>query len=143
MTTLPVPPRSALVDPSTGQLTREWVRFFDDLRRAIVSGLDDSVGGRLDALESDAVFAGGDGGGGGGNSYNDAPVRGRLEALETEALFPASSGAGDLAELRARMALLESLGEQRDLEVAMLPDAAGQVARLRARLADLETDNLF
>lgn len=143
MTTLPDPPRSALVDPQSGLLTREWVRFFDDLRRAIVSGLDDSVGGRLDALEGDALFDGADGSGGSSSSYNDAVLRGRVEAVETELLFPLSSSGGEGAELAARMALLEATAVDRELEAAFVPDAAAAVALLRARLADLETEGAF
>jgi hypothetical protein len=52
MTTLPEVPRAPVLDQRTGQMSREWVRFFDDLRKALLSSLDDAVGGRLDALEA-------------------------------------------------------------------------------------------
>lgn len=143
MTTLPDPPRSALVDASTGLLTREWVLFFDALRRSIISGLDDSVGGRLDALEGDALFNGADGSGGSGSSFNDTVLRGRLDALELDLLFPASSSGDVDAAVQARLAGLEDAGADRDLEAAMLPDPAAALALLRARLVDLETEGAF
>ena len=86
-TTLPDPPRTALVDVRTGGLTREWVLLFDALRRAIVSGLDDAVGGRLDALEADAIFGGTSTDSGAGSDYNDAAVRDRLDGIETELIW--------------------------------------------------------
>lgn len=137
MTTLPEPPRTPLVEPGSSMLSRPWVVFFDQLRRVITSGLDDAVGGRLDALEADAVFDGSDSSGG-GTSYNDATLRGRLDAIETEILFPAPSSGTDDAELTARMALLEQSAEEEAVAAIMAPDPAAAVALLRSRVAAVE-----
>lgn len=162
MTTLPEPPRTGLVDPRTGQLTREWVRFFDELRKAIVASLDEGVGGRLDRLELDTLFSS-DGGGGasGGSSYNDTTVRTRLDAIETEMLFlngtpppqdyqtgQDSTGDWELDPLFSSLndGTVQRLARAvRDLETAqaMATDAAGVIAALAHRLGDLETQTLF
>lgn len=162
MTTLPEPPRTGLVDPRTGQLTREWVRFFDELRKAIVASLDEGVGGRLSALEMDTLFSNeGGGSSSGGSSYNDTTVQARLGAIETEMLFlngqppqpsdqTGQASTGDW-ELDAAFSSLNAGAIQRlqkavrDLELAqaMATDAAGVIAALAYRLTDLETETLF
>jgi hypothetical protein len=162
MTTLPEPPRTGLVDPRTGQLTREWVRFFDELRKAIIASLDEGVGGRLDRLELDTLFSGdGAGGGGSGGSYNDTTVQARLGAIETELLFTngfpppqdyqtGQDSMGDW-ELDAVLTpfpdgILQRLAKAvYDLETAQAfaTDAAGRIAALSHRLKDLETETLF
>lgn len=140
MTVLPDPPRSALIDARTGLLAREWTRFFDELRRAIVSGLDDAVGGRLDALEADSLFGGGGDAGGSGSSYNDSAVRDRLDALETDLLFAAASGSasGDASVLAERVALLEEEVDGLGAEAALAVDPSAALAELRRRLGALE-----
>jgi hypothetical protein len=140
MTTLPEIPRSPLIDPKSGTLAREWIRFFDDLRKAIVSSLDDAIGGRLEALESDALFGSGDSGAGSNTDYNDATVRGRLDAIETELMFPfpgADNGGAD--ELSARIALLEENRDDASLDAAFQGDPLSELKELRSRLADVET----
>src|SRR4051812_25729577 len=140
MTTLPEIPRSPLIDPQSGSLAREWIRFFDDLRKAIVASLDDAIGGRLEALESDALFPGGDGGAGSNTDYNDATVRGRLDAIETELMFPfpgADQGSAD--ELAARIAILEETRDDAGLDAAFQVGPIGELKELRSRLADVET----
>jgi len=132
MTTLPEPPRSPLVDVRTGALAREWVRFFDDLRRAIVSGLDDEVGGRLDALEADSLFGGGDGSSGSNTDYNDAVIRNRLTDIETELLWLST----DQTEARAATATVDADAQ---LEAIMATDATGAIRQLRRAIVDLET----
>lgn len=154
-TVLPDPPRSALVDVRTGQLAREWVLFFDALRRAIVSGLDDSVGGRLDALESDSLFSGSGSETGSNTDYNDAVVRGRLDDLETELLWLATDRAEaepdpsetetDLSELvmtpdhTADIRRLTRGLAETQLDALMTPDATATIRQLRQRVVDLET----
>lgn len=133
MTTLPEPPRAALVDPRTGGLTREWTRFFDDLRKAIIAGLDEGVGNRLDRLELDALFSVDDGAGGAsGAGYNDTTVRARLEALETELLWigtdAAEAGAGQSSTDDGNL----------DAVLGPFPDPAGAIQRLTRAVADLE-----
>lgn len=154
-TTLPDPPRSPLVDTQTGLLAREWVLFFDALRRAIVSGLDDSVGGRLDSLEADSLFASGDSGGGSNTDYNDAVVRGRLDDLETELLWlgtdpveaqtDPSEDETDLSDLftpsdstGAIRQLTGSLAEA-NLAALMQTDATAALRQLKRSIRDLET----
>lgn len=161
MTTLPEPPRTPLVDARTGQLTREWVRFFDELRKSIISSLDEGVGGRLERLEMDTLFGGEAGGGAsGGSSYNDTTVRARLDAIETEMLFlhtdriEAETGQDITAEddLDPLFNSLNHDGTIRrlaravqDLELAqaLATDASAQIAALAARLNALENENLF
>jgi hypothetical protein len=138
-TQLPETPRSALIDPRTGQMAREWIRFFDDLRRAIVSGLDDSVGGRLDALEADTVFDSGSNGSGGSGGYNDSAIRARIEQLETDLLFPPPvRSESDTAEVEARLALLQQTSDDASLEALFAPDRAAELADLNARLHEVE-----
>lgn len=140
MTTLPEIPRSPLIDPQSGSLSREWIRFFDDLRKAIVASLDDAIGGRLEALESDALFGSGDGGAGSNTDYNDATVRGRLDAIETELMFPfPGANTSDADELSARIALLEENSVEANLDAAFQIDPVGELKELRSRLADVET----
>lgn len=136
MTTLPEVPRAPVLDQRTGLMSREWVRFFDDLRKALLSSLDDAVGGRLDALEAESLFGGGDGAGGGNADYNDAALRGRLEALETELMFPAAIPRNDAAELEARLAFLESISDDASLDTAF--PVAPEPGDLRSRMAAVE-----
>jgi hypothetical protein len=155
MTTLPEPPRTALIDPASGMLARPWVRFFDDLRRAIVTGLDVTVGGRLDALEGDTLFEG-SGQTGGNSDYNDATVRARIDDLETELLFlndhpppqdatPVSSStdeAGQEALISPdSIAALRKLSRRLDeanLTALMAQDTTAALARLKRAVRDLE-----
>jgi hypothetical protein len=139
-TQLPETPRSSLIDPRTGQMAREWIRFFDDLRRAIVAGLDDSVGGRLDALEADTVFDSGSGGSDGSGSYNDSAIRARIEQLETDLLFPppAQRSESENAEVEARLALLEQTSDDASLQAIFAPDRAAELADLTARMHEIE-----
>jgi hypothetical protein len=156
MTTLPEPPRTGLIDPASGMLSRPWVRFFDDLRRAIITGLDVTVSGRLDALEGDALFDS-SGQTGGNSDYNDAAVRVRLDDLETELLFlndhpppsndtPESSGTDDagqeaLISLWDGTAQLRKLSRRLDeanLTALTAPDATAALARLKRAVRDLE-----
>jgi hypothetical protein len=127
-TVLPEPPRSALIDTRSGMLSREWVLFFDALKRAIVSGLDDAVGGRLDALESDSLFASGDGGSGSNTDYNDAVVRGRIDDLETELLWVAADRSNDETDPSE---------DETDLADLFTPsDSTGAIRRLTSSLAE-------
>lgn len=154
-TVLPEPPRSALVDTRTGMLAREWVLFFDALRRAIVSGLDDSVGGRLDSLEADSLFVGNDSSTGSNADYNDAVVRGRIDDLETELLWlgtdqaeaqpDPSTDEPDLSDLftppdstGAIRQLTGSLAEA-NLAALMQTDATASIRQLKRSIRDLET----
>jgi hypothetical protein len=158
MTTLPEPPRTGLVDPRTGQLTREWVRFFDELRKAIVASLDEGVGGRLSALEMDTLFSqDGTGGASGGSSYNDTTVQARLGAIETELLFlngtppPQDYQTGQAStddwDLDAVFNSLNDGTGQRlrkdldgtGLDAALATDSAGAIQRLAKAVRDLET----
>jgi hypothetical protein len=147
-------------------MSREWVRFFDDLRRAIISSLDESVGNRLDNLEAEALFPGGDGAAGGGSSYNDFAVRARIEAIETELMFPQAIPRNDAAEMEARLALLKETAdattldlmftrqpphvrdlrsrlEAVELALATIEDGTAKLRLVLQRLAALETQNLF
>jgi hypothetical protein len=143
MTTLPTPPRSSLVDPKTGTLTREWVRFFDDLRRAIISGLDEGIAPRLDQLEADNLFDTGNGAGS-NTSYNDATVRGRLDAIETELMFPPVGGpATDQDEVNARLTLLEQSQGDAQIDALTTPNPAQAIRRLNRAVRDLETAQAF
>lgn len=153
-TVLPDPPRSALIDSRTGMLAREWVLFFDALRRAIVSGLDDSVGGRLDALESDSLFSGGDSDTG-STDYNDTVVRGRLDDLEIEQLWTGidpveheldeSNTETDLSELimtpDATSSIRRLTGSLKEANLLALTqgDATAAIRQLRRSIRDLET----
>lgn len=159
MTTLPEPPRTGLVDPRTGQLTREWVRFFDELRKAIIASLDEGVGGRLDRLELDTLFSNdGTGGAGGGSSYNDTAVNARLGAIETELLFlngqpppqdyQTAQDSTDDWELDAVLGpfpdpagaiqRLAKASETLELIAAVAPDSAGTIQRLQKAVQQLE-----
>jgi hypothetical protein len=140
MTTLPEPPKSALVDPSTGALTREWLRFFDDLRRAIVSSLDDTIAVRLDALEGETLFGGADGTQG-ATAFSDAELRARLDLLELDNAFLRTSGDGDTAAveaLSAQITIVQSDILAHALELTCLPDSTAAVILLRKRVRDVE-----
>jgi hypothetical protein len=126
-TTLPDPPRTALIDVRTGGLTREWTLFFDALRRAIVSGLDDAVGGRLDALEADSLFGGSSTASGAGSDYNDAAVRDRLDAIETELIWLGT----DAAEAET---VQVSTGDE-ELDAYSSPDSNAAIQRLTRDVA--------
>jgi hypothetical protein len=132
MTTLPDPPRTALVDPKTGTLTREWTLFFDALRRAIVSGLDDAVGGRLDTLEAESLFDGTSSASGAGSDYNDAAVRARLDGIETELIW--------LATDQAEAETAQASTDDGDLDALLgpFPDPTGTIRHLQRAVTDAQ-----
>jgi hypothetical protein len=152
-TVLPEPPRSALIDTRSGMLSREWVLFFDALKRAIVSGLDDAVGGRLDALESDSLFASGDGGSGSNTDSSE-------DETDLADLFTPSDSTGAIRRLTSSLAeanlvalmhgdstapLRQLKRSIRDLELAqaMATDATAAIAALVHRIQVLETEGAF
>lgn len=123
MTTIKIPPpRVALVDVRTGQMSTAWFAFFSQFLQEVSSGGDDTDAD-LTALTTRVTTA-----------ENDITALESADAgLFVDDAFP-DDGSSLMTALAARIAALE-------LMVDLMTDRSGEIEALRKRVRDLETDD--